>query len=1768
MPKKVNAAHSRSGPAPTALAALLLVVGLVLTGLAVQKRSASLREESLRNFSLQLERLDASVRAQFGQPLLGLQGLKALLAANGQLEGKAFRAWVTAHNLSEDYPGARGFGFMERVPRNQRDRYVTTQRKNQSSTFSIWSQGDTSDLYVVKYIEPLERNMPLWGWDASSDTTLREAIERVTLTGEPALTRPQTVDGEKPWEGDYLYLAPLFKHGAPAHTVAERQAAFLGVVFAPIVLEELLLPTLFITDGVADFELLDAPQQGQSTLTFSSHNAVYGDTSNRTPTDFSDREFHNSKTLVIGGRRLILEGASNSTFESGMDRRTPAIIGIVGTLLSALLSLIFWMALVGRARAQALAESMTRDLARLAHVVRSTSHVVMVFDLQRNIVWVNEAFTRVSGIAAADALGRSFDSLFGMEHNPPEFLTQSRAAQERGENLRMQVPWKLANGETLWFDVDFQAEFDVDQRVCGYVAVAANITSQQRASEQLANALRENQALMEALDQHSIVSIADHRGTITYVNDMFCRISGYSREELMGGNHRLVKSRQQPDAFWEQMWKTIASGYTWRATVCNQAKDGRLYWVDTVIAPFFDDAGNIEKYVSIRSDVTPAHKAQADLANERTHLIAILEGTSAGTWEWEVPSNRILVNARLVEMLGYTLEELGPLSMDTWMQFCHPDDVAHTRATLAQHIHGQLESFESEVRMRHRDGRWIWIQIRGKVSTRTASGKPHWVSGIHLDVSRQKQLQADLHKSNRMMQSILDNIPMALSVFDGDLNLAASNAEFARLLDFPDWLFAGPVTTFESIIRYNASRGEYGTGDLEHAIQAVVERARHTEKHQFERIRPNGLALEVRGAPMPDGGFVTTYADISERKRSEAEVARTTAMLQSVLDSASEVSVIAVNMEGVITLFNKGAERLLGYSAEEVINKQRPEIFFDPAELQARNAALALQLGSPLQGMQALIDDSTLGKRMEWTYIRKDGHRFSVGLVVTAMLDAWGQRIGYLGVSFNITKEKNAQLVLRAAMETAEQAAMAKGQFLANMSHEIRTPMNAILGMLKLLYSTPLDIRQKDYVSKTERAARSLMELLNDILDFSKVEAGKMQLDPQPFVLDDLMRDLSVILSANAGGKDIEVLYDLDPALPATLVGDSMRLQQVLTNLGGNAIKFTEHGEVVVSVTLESLQDGQARLCFTVRDSGIGIAPDKQKLIFTGFSQAEASTTRRFGGTGLGLSICKRLVEMMGGELRVRSALGEGSSFHFSINLPIDSAPSDAMLAPDPPPSPAMAVLLVDNNATARETIARTAQALHWVVDTAGSGAEALQRIQTRTTQGQTGYSAILVDWDMAEMGGEETAQRIRDQCPTPPPIVFLVTAHAQEILAENRGNNQVGLDNVLVKPFTTSMLREAFHDACERLTHPSGTWGKKSATRPQSLLGMRLLVVEDNQINQQVAKELLRAEGAIITLAGNGQLGVDAVAQAKPPFDAVLMDIQMPVMDGYTATVAIRKTLGLQDLPIIAMTANATRADREACLAAGMNDHIGKPFDLPKLIAVLQRHTGHITPASSPADTTQAVEPAPADPGDTTYDVAGAIARLDGNTALYRHILHTFLQDVARVPDQLDDLLQRDAYVDATRAVHTTKGLALTVGALPLAAACRGAEQAIKTSAKTLPRWQAEVRNAVADALETLQRVHADMASTTEPPWPASNAVLDRAALVHSLRALQDLLRQSDLQALDAMAALMLAQDGATQRTLAPLQSSVAALDFAQAVVQCDALLAQFSPETHHDGL
>jgi PAS domain S-box-containing protein len=551
------------------------------------------------------------------------------------------------------------------------------------------------------------------------------------------------------------------------------------------------------------------------------------------------------------------------------------------------------------------------------------------------------------------------------------------------------------------------------------------------------------------------------------------------------------------------------------------------------------------------------------------------------------------------------------------------------------------------------------------------------------------------------------------------------------------------------------------------------------------------------------------------------------------------------------------------------------------------------------------------------------------------------QRAEFAEQSKNALLRSNADLEQRVLERTRELATanLAKSQFLANMSHEIRTPMNAIIGLLSLLQATDLGPVQMDYALKTSSAAKSLLSLLNDVLDFSKIEAGTLVLDVQPFEMERVLRDLSVVHSASDKSKPVEFLFDVDPQVPKMLVGDAMRLLQVLINLTGNAFKFTASGEVVTRVALLESTGSTAKMRFTVSDTGMGIPPDVVRHIFDPFAQVEASTTRRFGGTGLGLSICKRLLGLMGTDLQVESTVGKGSRFYFDLTLPIADASKSAELTRGTGSSAPLVVLVVDDNPVALDVLAGMARSVGWVVDTASSGAQAIAMVENRILSGAMPYDAMFVDCVMEVLDGWITVERIAQISPMGKlPITVMVGSSGREQLVCRTPQEQARLSAYLVKPVTTEMMTQAVMVAV-KWRSPVPAEMRPKTEKPKRLLGMRLLLVEDNALNQLVAKELLSAEGATVDIAGNGQLGVDAVKASEVPYDVVLMDMQMPVMDGCSATRLIREIVGPKDLPIVAITANTMEADLQACLDAGMNDHVGKPFDIGDLVNVLLRY-------------------------------------------------------------------------------------------------------------------------------------------------------------------------------------------------------------------------------------
>ena len=640
-------------------------------------------------------------------------------------------------------------------------------------------------------------------------------------------------------------------------------------------------------------------------------------------------------------------------------------------------------------------------------------------------------------------------------------------------------------------------------------------------------------------------------------------------------------------------------------------------------------------------------------------------------------------------------------------------------------------------------------------------------------------------------------------------------------------------------------------------------------------------------------------------------------------------------------------------------------------------------------------------------------------------------------------KVKQRTMALRDALTQAEGATRMKSEFLANMSHEIRTPMNAIIGMTHLIQGTELTPRQRNYLGKIEASSHHLLGIINDILDLSKIQAGKMSTEIVDFTLEHLLDNVVGLVAEKAADKGLELIVNMARDVPANLLGDPLRLGQILVNYANNAVKFTDRGEVEMSVSVVKRQDHEVVLRFAVRDTGIGIDENQRQKLFKDFEQGDSSTTRKYGGTGLGLAIVSRLVELMGGQYGVDSQPGLGSTFWFNLGLeirgeaPTLTIPSDALHN--------WRVLVVDDNAGARARLRDMLTGMSMIVETADGGAAALQAIRSAQEQGH-GHDVVLLDWKMPDMTGVDLARQIRTMALTRQPHLCLVMAFGRDHLYASA--KPEGLDSLLVKPVSPSVLfdhmmrvlgREAFQ------TPPAlAVSGPPVNTMDlDPLRGARVLLVEDNEINREVASEMLKDAGIHVTAAEHGQQALDRLL-AGELFDIVLMDMQMPVLDGLAATAAIRALPAHEALPIVAMTANAMASDRQRCLDAGMNDFVAKPIDPKQLWGALLRWM----PRGSVASRAGAVAtvPPPLSGADLPIeallplpwaidglDAALGLRRCLGKPELYRSLLRQFMDRQGNIGQELQEAIDRAQWVAAQRLAHTFKSVAGNLGALRL---------------------------------------------------------------------------------------------------------------------------------------
>ncbi|MFB0935963.1 MAG: PAS domain S-box protein [Propionivibrio sp.] len=1009
-----------------------------------------------------------------------------------------------------------------------------------------------------------------------------------------------------------------------------------------------------------------------------------------------------------------------------------------------------------------------------------------------------------------------------------------------------------------------------------------------------------------ALDQHAIVSITDVDGNITYANDRFCRISGYSRAELLGKNHRIVKSGVHSPEFYETMWQTIRAGEVWHGEVCNRSRNGEEYWVNATIVPLFDKDGMPGQYISILTDITARKRAEALLQDQLHFLRELIEVVPIPIYLKDVLGRYQQLNKAFADFHGIERDAwIGKTAFDLMTA---DEAIVHDSLDRLLLEHPGLQTYDRRV-LTHSGVERDCI-LRKATLTRS-DGSVAGVVGAILDITETKAQQAMLAAAEARLRHITDTVPgvvFQVEVGQGKLRYTfiSERVREIRGLD-REALFADSTLAVRQIV-------EEGRERIRRRFMAAAEN-QQAWRDEYRVDMPDGSIRWIRGEINPereraasgDAVFTGIWQDVTELKEADAR-------LREVTDNIPVAVFQYIRPVGGVphfSFFSRGLERICGVSTEMVIadaDQLRTLVFPDDRQRLADSIAASI-------AHEAL-----------WSLDCRFVHR-QTGAIVWVHGEAQPKRLPdgsmrWNGYFADITEAKRASEDLRRAKEGAEAANRAKSEFLANMSHEIRTPMNGIIGMTDLVLDSDLDDEQREYLQIVKSSSESLLAVLNDVLDFSKIEAGKLLIERIPFNLWRTVGDALRTMSLEAHEKRLELVCDIARDVPANVIGDPGRLRQILVNLVGNAVKFTEKGEVIVRAVGERCDEHNACIHFSITDSGIGIQAEKLSAIFEAFTQEDSSITRRYGGTGLGLAICRRLAEALDGRLWAESVVGRGSTFHFTVCLGVDAEPGD--MQTDLPDLSGTRILAVDDHEPSRRVIARTLADAGALVSEADSGESALRRV--RECEDGKSFDLVLLDSSMPGMDGFATGERILAMpgCNN----LRLVMLSAGGVRGDGQRCRDIGFAAYLPKPITGDELLEALARLLTDRAWPERRpLLTRHAMRDDDNNPLQILLVEDYEINRKFVSSLLERWGHGVTLAENGAEAIAAIAEGH--FDVVLMDMMMPLMDGLETTRRIRAREareGLPRLPIVAMTANAMDSDREACLVAGMDEYIAKP--------------------------------------------------------------------------------------------------------------------------------------------------------------------------------------------------------------------------------------------------
>jgi len=1135
-------------------------------------------------------------------------------------------------------------------------------------------------------------------------------------------------------------------------------------------------------------------------------------------------------------------------------------------------------------------------------------------------------------------------------------------------------------------------------------------------------------------------------------------------------------------------------------------KDGRAIWASLSVSAIRDENGRFESAIGLMSDITERkHMEEALRESERRYRLlieSISDGVFAIDREWRYTlANDIaarMVNMPRARLIGNRITDIFP-GVETTGFFKAYRRVMETRepATAA----GEFVLA---------DGKKGWYEVRIYPSL-------EGILCISSDVTERRRVEEAVEKERAFLRQVIDAVPGFIIVKDRQGRFELANKTIADAYG----------TTVENMI---------GKTDADFSPTGEeVERFLADDREVMDTLHPKLISeekvtyasgeehwLSTVKVPLVDFDGVSrrvlaVATDITERRRAEQGLREKTDELEKFFSSALDLLCVA-DTDGYFRRLNAQWESTLGYTREELVGTRFLDLVH-PDDLEATLGAM-----KSLGDQNIVMNFVNRYRRRDGEYRWIEWRSYPAGRLIYAAARDIPDRVA-------------VEDALRAAKEAAEEATRVKSEFLANMSHEIRTPLNGIIGMAHLALKTGLTSKQRDYIDKIAASAKMLSGIINDVLDFSKIEAGRIELERVDFSLDDILKNLTGALGRAAEEKGIELFLHISAGMPLELRGDPLRLQQVLFNLLTNAVKFTHAGEVVLRVEAArrhgTAENPVADVRFTVRDTGIGIPPERQSRIFAPFTQADSSITRRYGGTGLGLSISKKLVELMGGEIGFTSEVERGSAFFFTVPLEIRRPGESA--ARRLAEFGRLRLLVVDDNDTAREILRESLAGFGFDVMGARSGAEALELIEAAPGDG---FALGLVDWKMPGMDGIETARRVRELSKKMRvPAVIIVSAYDPDVIRERA--RDAGVRRVLAKPVTPSTLLETVMEALGiggRSAGAPAPGGETAARYP----GRSVLLVEDNPISRQVMRELLENEGMLVDEAHDGARAIEMLDGRS--YDLVFMDVQMPVMDGLEATTRIRAAGRHEKLPIIAMTAYAMSGDRDRCIASGMNDHLPKPIDPEALYSALERWLGPGVTAG-PSGSAPAPAPPPPEPVFNGIDMDFALGRMRGDHAFLSQLLSQFCDLYADAPNDIRSKLDAGDLQEARRLAHSIKGASGTLGALALQKAAAALEKEIAEGGSALDARLGEFAAALDNVLSNRSILSA---LPPEDVAPKEGAVLDPRAL---LERLSRELKAGSYSALDTFSELKAAWPRRALKQLSGLERALTAFESEKAL-------------------